>query len=59
METGGTRVLRQVDHWVEPRRVAGSLVGTATFEVPADLDLGYHTVRAHTGGDVRRRCRSS
>jgi 4-alpha-glucanotransferase len=49
-ETGGTRVLRQVDHWVEPRRVDGSLVGTATFEVPADLDLGYHTVRARTGG---------
>ncbi len=52
METGGTRVMRQIDHWVEPRRVAGSLVGTATFEVPADLDLGYHTVRAHTGGGV-------
>ena len=52
METGGTRVMRQIDHWVEPRRVAGSLVGTATFEVPADLDLGYHTVQAHTGGGV-------
>ena len=52
METGGTRVMRQIDHWSEPRRVAGSLVGTATFEVPADLDLGYHTVRAHTRDGV-------
>jgi 4-alpha-glucanotransferase len=52
METGGSRAMRQVDHWVEPRRVDGSLVGTATFEVPADLDLGYHTVRAGTGSSA-------
>ena len=44
--------MRQIDHWSEPRQVAGSLVGTATFEVPADLDLGYHTVRAHTRDGV-------
>ncbi len=49
LETGGHRDLRQVDHWVEPRQVDGRTVGEATFEVPDDLPLGYHTVRAASG----------
>ena len=47
---GGTARPRQVDRWVEPRQVDGSLVGEATFEVPAGLPLGYHVLRARTGG---------
>ncbi len=51
LEAGGGRGdLRQVDRWVEPARVEGRLVGEATFELPADLPLGYHTLRARSGG---------
>jgi len=54
-ETGETRGgLRQLDRWVQPRQVAGSLVGEATFELPDDLPLGYHTVGARSGDLVSR-----
>ncbi len=46
LEDGTVRELAQVDHWVEPREVDGRLVGEATFEVPGDLPLGYHRLRA-------------
>ncbi|MXP20670.1 4-alpha-glucanotransferase [Gordonia sp. HNM0687] len=36
----------QVDEWVEPREVDGILVGRATFEIPEDLEPGYHRVHA-------------
>lgn len=36
----------QLDIWVDPREVDGELVGRATFEVPRDLEPGYHTVTA-------------
>ncbi len=49
LENGGTRALRQTDHWVDPREVDGRLVGRATFEVPTGLPLGYHTLHAHSG----------
>ena len=49
LETGGVRQPRQLDRWVEPREVDGALVGEATFEVPQDLPLGYHTLRAVSG----------
>lgn len=49
LEDGGTRVVAQVDHWVEPRLVDGALVGEATFELPGDLPLGWHVLRAHVG----------
>ncbi|MEP7089018.1 MAG: 4-alpha-glucanotransferase, partial [Nocardioidaceae bacterium] len=49
LEAGGARSLRQVDRRVDPRRVDGVLVGEATFEVPEDLPLGYHTLRARSG----------
>lgn len=39
--------LQQVDRWVQPREVDGIVTGEATFSVPADLPLGWHTVRAH------------
>lgn len=49
--------LAQLDVWVEPRTVDGRLVGRATFEVPDDVPLGYHTLVADvsdgSGGSER------
>ena len=50
LEGGGVRRCDQVDHWVEPREVEGSLIGEATFATPADLPLGYHSLRARSDG---------
>jgi 4-alpha-glucanotransferase len=49
LERGGTRPLGQVGHWVEPRVVDGRRIGEATFAVPDDLPLGYHTIVARSG----------
>ena len=44
---GGRRTLQQMlDVWVDPRHVDGRLVGEATFELPSDLPLGWHTIYA-------------
>jgi 4-alpha-glucanotransferase len=51
LEGGGRVDLAQVDRWVEPREVSGRLVGEATFTVPGDLPLGWHTVCAASPGD--------
>jgi 4-alpha-glucanotransferase len=50
---GGVRwALPQADRWVEPRQVGERLVGEATFWLPAELPIGYHSLRAvHPGGD--------
>ncbi|GAB2458986.1 4-alpha-glucanotransferase [Xylanimonas ulmi] len=44
------RDLAQVEHYVEPRTVDGRRVGRATFAVPTDLPLGWHTLHASTEG---------
>jgi 4-alpha-glucanotransferase len=49
LEDGSARRADQVDHWVDPREVEGSLIGEATFAVPYDLPLGYHRLRARSG----------
>ncbi len=50
LETGGTRDgLRQLENGNEPQWVDGTLVGEASFEVPGDLPLGYHTLWAESG----------
>ncbi len=47
LETGGHRHdLRQLEDWTPPYDLGDRLVGQATFEIPADLPLGYHTLRA-------------
>ena len=46
-EDGATIDAPQVDVWVEPRDVDDVLVGRATFEIPRDLEPGYHTINAH------------
>ena len=54
LEEGGSAQPRprQVDRWVEPRQVDGRLVGEATFAVPDNLPLGYHTLRARSGDET-------
>lgn len=47
-EAGGDVDLEQIDVWVEPRDVDGTLMGRATFKLPAGLPLGWHQVVAVT-----------
>jgi 4-alpha-glucanotransferase len=49
LEDGGRVELALADRWVEPRQVAGELVGEATVVVPPDLRLGWHTLCASVG----------
>jgi len=50
LEGGGRRELGQQEHWVQPRVIDGAQVGEATFELPADLPLGWHVLHARSGG---------
>ena len=47
-DDGGWAPLRQVDRWIDPVDVDGRLTGRATFELPDDLPLGWHVLRART-----------
>ncbi len=50
LELGGTRSdLEQQQNDTPPRQVDGRPVGEATFALPGDLPLGYHTLRAASG----------
>ncbi|MBU6245081.1 MAG: 4-alpha-glucanotransferase [Actinomycetales bacterium] len=49
LEDGTRRDLHQLDYWVDPVDVDGALIGEASFEVPGDLPLGYHVLRAASG----------
>ena len=49
LETGGRLALEQLERWVEPRLVGGAQIGEATFEIPADLPLGWHALHATSG----------
>ncbi|WP_432545036.1 4-alpha-glucanotransferase [Kineococcus sp. SYSU DK002] len=44
----GWAPLRQLDRWIDPVRVDGRLTGRATFELPDDLPLGWHVLKALT-----------
>ncbi len=50
LEAGGQRELGQQEHWVQPRVIDGAQVGEATFELPADLPLGWHVLHARSEG---------
>lgn len=54
LEDGGSRDLEQLEDFTEPEPVDGALVGRATFRLPADLPLGWHTLvaRLEDGNDV-------
>lgn len=54
LEDGSRREARQVDHYVPPRQVDGRELGEATFELPGDLPLGWHTLQAWVGDDLRQ-----
>jgi 4-alpha-glucanotransferase len=47
---GGSREVSQSDVFVEPRTVDGRLTGRATFDLPDDLPLGWHTLVAAADG---------
>jgi 4-alpha-glucanotransferase len=47
--------VHQQDHWVTPEWVNGTLIGEATFSIPADLPLGYHRLVA-SSGERRAEC---
>ena len=48
LEEGGWHDLMQLEHSEPPRWIDGQLTGEAAFEVPGDLPLGYHRLRAET-----------
>jgi 4-alpha-glucanotransferase len=51
LEDGATRGdLRQVENWNPPRQLDGREIGEASFELPSDLPLGYHVLRADSDG---------
>ena len=50
LETGGSRhQLRQLENWTPPRQINDGWVGEASFEIPDDLPLGYHILKAVSG----------
>ena len=50
LETGGSRhELRQLENWTPPREIDGGWVGEASSEIPGDLPLGYHSLKAASG----------
>jgi 4-alpha-glucanotransferase len=52
LEAGGVRSdLKQLENWAAPVDVGGRHHGEATFELPFDLPLGYHTLRAESAGE--------
>ncbi|MFZ2175619.1 MAG: 4-alpha-glucanotransferase [Rhodococcus sp. (in: high G+C Gram-positive bacteria)] len=55
-EEGTIVAARQLDVWVDPRPVDGALVGRATFTVPSELPLGWHTLRASIPGGASASC---
>lgn len=57
-ESGEQLPVTQVQVWVEPRVVDDALIGRATFEIPADLDTGWHTLVAVSSPDSIHSTRS-
>lgn len=55
LEDGSVRAgLRQLENNRPPYDLDGRLVGEATFEIPADLPVGYHELHAQAGAsDIR------
>ncbi|MDO5064077.1 MAG: 4-alpha-glucanotransferase [Actinomyces bowdenii] len=49
LEGGGERTLVQTEDFTVPRQVDGVLRGRASFNLPGDLPLGWHTLVAQVG----------
>lgn len=45
-EDGSVVEPAQSNRWIEPQEIDGVLTGEATFVIPADLPLGWHTIHA-------------
>ncbi|HHV20711.1 MAG TPA: 4-alpha-glucanotransferase [Propionibacterium sp.] len=52
LETGATVDATQIDNWEPDRELDGRWVGEASFVLPADLPLGYHTILAESEGET-------
>ena len=50
LEDGQQIEIAQIDNWVDPHTVEGQLIGEATFELPADLPIGWHRAHAQIDG---------
>ena len=51
LEDGSSRGgFPQLENWTPPQEIDGRLIGAASFAVPGDLPLGYHTLRAWSEG---------
>ncbi len=59
LEDGGRAEPRQLDRWVDPVTVDGTLTGEATFELPTDLPLGWHRVHARDPAGAGERAASA
>ncbi|MDO4928210.1 MAG: 4-alpha-glucanotransferase [Corynebacterium sp.] len=44
LEDGEVRPVPQRENWEPPRTIEGVIWGEATFEIPADTPLGWHTI---------------
>lgn len=54
LEDGGRWDLSQLDIWIPPHEVDGARIGRATFLLPSNLPIGWHTIVAdREGGPVR------
>jgi 4-alpha-glucanotransferase len=51
LEDGSVRTAPEVAHDAAARWIDGREVGESAFEVPGDLPLGWHRLRAHVEGD--------
>ena len=47
-ESGERVELTQVDNWTPPVEVDGAMIGEASFAIPADFPLGWHTLHAES-----------
>ena len=55
LEEGGRVPVGQIDKYVAPRSIDGVVIGEATFAIPANLPLGWHTLHATVEGDSNRK----
>ncbi|UEL28951.1 4-alpha-glucanotransferase [Pseudarthrobacter sp. L1SW] len=49
-DSAGTVDAVQQDVWEQPKDIGGVSIGRATFALPQDLPLGWHTLTAESGG---------
>ena len=59
LEQGGERALVQQDDFTPPHTIKGVLTGQASFAIPSDLPLGYHTLVAKVSSDNSTECQQA